>query len=76
MDFKDEELIEKLIEEDEELKTLVTEHKEFESQLEDFNRRPYLTTEEQFEKKRLQKQKLAGKDRIEAILAEYRKQES
>ena len=72
METRDEELIAGLIETDEELRTLVESHREFERQLEEFNRRPYLTTEESMERKRIQKQKLAGKDRIEAILAQHR----
>jgi hypothetical protein len=44
--------------------------------LETFNRRPYLTTAETIERKRLQKLKLAGRDRIEQILAQHRLKES
>ncbi|MBU2548947.1 MAG: DUF465 domain-containing protein [Proteobacteria bacterium] len=73
MEKRDEELIEQLVGENEELATLVKEHAGFEQQLESFNRRHYLTTDEALEKKRLQKLKLAGRDRIETILAEYRK---
>src|SRR5262249_55752598 len=40
--------------------------------LEELRQKPYLTEEEQFEQKRIQKQKLAGKDRIMEILARYR----
>ena len=50
------------------------EHEEFEKRLAEFNRRPYLTAEETMERKRLQKLKLAGRDRIEVILAKYRSQ--
>ena len=74
MERQDQELISQLIQTDEELKGLVEQHQVYEEQLEEFNRRPYLTTEETMEKKRIQKQKLAGKDRIEAILAQYRNQ--
>ena len=74
MEKQDHELISQLIQTDEELKGLVEQHQVFEEQLEEFNRRPYLTTEETMEKKKLQKQKLAGKDRIESILAQYRNQ--
>ena len=72
MEKRDEELIDRLVEKDEELKQLMEEHRRFERRLEDFNKRPYLTTEESLEKKRLQKLKLAGRDRIETILAKYR----
>ena len=72
MEKKDEELIDQLIPENEELRKLVTEHKEFESQLEELKKRLYLSDEENREKKRIQKLKLAGRDRIEQILREYR----
>jgi hypothetical protein len=72
MEKKDEELIERLIPENEELKRLVKEHKEFESQLEELKKRLYLSDEEDREKRRLQKLKLAGRDRIEQILRDYR----
>ena len=52
------------------------EHREYERQLEDFNRRPYLTAAETIERKRLQKLKLAGRDRIEQILAQHRQKEN
>ena len=72
MEKKDEELIEQLIPENEELQRLVKEHKAFEAQLAEFNRRLYLSDEENREKKRVQKLKLAGRDRIEQILKDYR----
>ncbi|MBI5603309.1 MAG: DUF465 domain-containing protein [Deltaproteobacteria bacterium] len=72
MEKRDEELIAQLIAEDEELRKLVKEHKEFESQLEEFNKRLYLSDEENREKRKLQKLKLAGRDRIEQILRDHR----
>ena len=75
MDIRDEELIAQLIVENEELKGLVEQHREYERQIEEFNKRPYLTTEETMERKQIQKLKLAGKDQIEAILANHRKPE-
>jgi uncharacterized protein len=73
MEKRDEELIDRLIPENEELRRLVKEHKEFEAQLEEFNKRLYLSEEQNQEKKRIQKLKLAGRDRIEKILRDYRK---
>ncbi|MFH1058120.1 MAG: YdcH family protein [Pseudomonadota bacterium] len=55
-----------------ELDQLWREHQELEATLEAMNERIYLTPEEQVERKRLQKLKLAGRDRIEAILAGHR----
>lgn len=72
MEKRDEELIERLISENEELRQLVTEHKAFESQLDELKKRLYLSDEENREKKRVQKLKLAGRDRIEQILKDYR----
>jgi hypothetical protein len=72
MEKQDEELIERLIPENEELRLLVKEHHEFENHLAEYNKRLYLSNEENREKKRIQKLKLAGRDRIEQILSEYR----
>lgn len=73
MEKRDQELIDRLIPENEELRKLVKEHQEFEAQLEEFNKRLYLSEEQNREKKRLQKLKLAGRDRIEEILRDHRK---
>jgi len=76
MEKQDLELIEMLMDRDPELKVYVEKHREYERQLETFNRRPYLTTAEAIERKRLQKLKLAGRDRIELILAQHRQKEN
>jgi len=73
MEHRDLELINRYVEEDEELRKYVNEHEEFEKRLEEFNRRVYLTPDEEFERKRLKKLKLAGRDQIERILNRYRK---
>lgn len=72
MEKRDEELIARWIDHDPELKQLMAEHIAFEQQLEDYNRRAYLTPEEAMARKKLQKLKLAGRDRIEEILVKYR----
>ena len=74
MEKQDVELIQRLIATDPELKRQVEEHEVFERRLADFNTRVYLTPDEEIERKKIQKQKLAGRDRIEAILAKYRGQ--
>jgi hypothetical protein len=76
MEDRDLALIKTWIHQDAELKQRMEEHEEFERRLEEFNRRPYLTAEETLERKRLQKLKLAGRDKIEQILAKYRKKEN
>ena len=73
MERTDEMLIERYIQQDGELKQYVEDHRKLEFALEDFNKRIYLTPQEEIEKKKLQKLKLASKDRIYAILAKYRK---
>jgi len=75
MEKRDEELIAKWLDRDPELKRYVEEHRDLERVLGEFNRRPYLTAQESMERKRLQKLKLAGRDRIEQILAKYRQKE-
>lgn len=70
----DEELIQKLIKEDEEFRRRMEEHQMFEKELEEFNKRPFLTPQEEMEKKKIQKLKLAGKDAMEFILSRYRNQ--
>ena len=75
MEERDMALIKTWIEQDPELKQRVDEHEGYERRLEEFNRRPYLTAEETLERKRLQKLKLAGRDKIEQILAKYRQKE-
>jgi uncharacterized protein YdcH (DUF465 family) len=72
MESQDEALIAKLLPDNPELKQLIEDHRGYERTLEEMTRRPYLSTEEDLEKKRLQKAKLAGKDRIERILALHR----
>ena len=74
MEKRDLELIQKYISSDPELKRHMEDHEGYERQLAEWNRRLYLTPEEEVEKKRIQKLKLAGRDRIEAILAKYRSQ--
>jgi uncharacterized protein YdcH (DUF465 family) len=72
MEERDVALIQAWIDADPELKRCMEEHQDYERRLEEFNRRPYLTADETLERKRLQKQKLAGRDKIEQILAKYR----
>jgi uncharacterized protein len=68
MEPKEEELIHQYVTNDEELKTLYEEHAQLKHQLESFRLKHYLTVEEEIEKKRIQKLKLASKDRMMALL--------
>lgn len=74
MESEDLELIRAHLGGDPELARLWAEHLELERKLEEMNARLYLSSEEQIERKRLQKLKLAGRDHIEQILAGYRSQ--
>jgi hypothetical protein len=72
MEKPEELLIAKYIHHDDELRKSVEEHRNFESALENFNKRLYLTPQEEMEKKKLQKLKLLSKDKIFQILTKYR----
>jgi uncharacterized protein YdcH (DUF465 family) len=72
MEEKDEALIQTLFEREPELRRYYEEHVDLERRLGAFQQKLYLTPEEEMEKKRLQKLKLAGKDRIMEILSRYR----
>ncbi len=76
MEKRDLDLIQRYLANDAELKRYWEEHEDLERRLEEFNRRLYLTPEEELERKKLQKLKLAGRDRIEAILSKYRSQKT
>ncbi len=72
MERTEEDLIAKHIGQDEELRKCVEDHKNLEAVLEDFNKRIYLTPEEERERKKIQKLKLLGRDKIFGILSKYR----
>ena len=65
-------LIETLIANNEELRKLWEEHQQLNARLDAMAHQPYFTTEEQLERKQMQKRKLAGRDRIYEILAEHK----
>ncbi len=69
----DEEIVEALKQQNEEFNKLYTEHKELNLQLDELNKKHYLTPEEEFDKKRMQKEKLQRKDRIAELIREYKK---
>jgi uncharacterized protein len=72
MEQREEELIRQHVDHDQELRALYEEHLQLKRRLENFRDKPYLTSDEEMEKKRIQKLKLAQKDRMMAILARYR----
>ncbi|MGL4209338.1 MAG: DUF465 domain-containing protein [Candidatus Adiutrix sp.] len=65
MPQQEKEIIETLAAEHPQLKAWLIEHQEFETQLENLSRRPYLAPEEDLERKKIQKAKLAVKDKIQ-----------
>ncbi len=72
MEDKEELLKKRLMEDDPEFKKLVEEHLTFEKLLAEFNERSHLTPNEEMERKKIQKLKLSGKDKMEIILAKHR----
>ena len=63
--------IEVLLDRDPELRDLWKQHLELEGHIEQIESLPHLSPSESLRRKQLQKQKLAGKDRIAQILARY-----
>jgi uncharacterized protein YdcH (DUF465 family) len=57
-----------LIEKNPEFKSLVQEHRKLDDKLKELDRKVYLTPDEEMERKRLQKLKLAKKDQIARML--------
>jgi uncharacterized protein YdcH (DUF465 family) len=72
MEMDEKTLIEHLKETNPEFRRLMEEHLQYERQLEEFNRLRYLTSDQELEKKRVQKIKLRGKDRMAEILKEHK----
>lgn len=72
MELKDEQTIVSLLDKDPELRKYYEDHRELEKQLADFQHKHHLTPEEEVEMKKIQKLKLAGKDRMMEILGRYR----
>ena len=67
----DEAMVTRLRQEDIEFRRLLDEHQQYESQLEAYTSLPYLSSEQEMERKRLQKLKLQGKDRMLVILQQH-----
>ncbi len=75
MALKDEEIIERLMKEDTSFRQMKLQHLEYEKQLEDYQKKSYLTPAEQQEVHRLKKMKLALKDKMYKEIMDYRKRE-
>ena len=72
MEDKDLQLIQRLIPGNDALTRLWEEHVDYEHKLEEFNKKRYLSAEDEMQRRKIQKLKLAGKDQIEAILQQHR----
>ena len=72
MEKREEDAILSLVDQVPELQSLYVEHQDLKKKLDKLNHKHYLTPEEEVERKRIQKLKLAGKDRMMAILAAHR----
>jgi uncharacterized protein YdcH (DUF465 family) len=72
METEESALIEHLKQTNPEFRQLAEEHVRYERQLEAFNNLRFLTSEQEVEKKQVQKIKLRGKDRMAEILKEYK----
>lgn len=70
--LKDDEIAEILKEQNEEYKKLCGEHKKLKQVLTEIDKNKYLTSEEEVERKKIQKQKLLKKDRMAEIIREYK----
>ena len=74
MERRDEELILQHVNHDQELRTIYEEHQTLKRKLEEYRHKVYLTNEEEIEEKRIQKLKLASKDRMMEILHRYQQE--
>jgi uncharacterized protein YdcH (DUF465 family) len=72
METREEQVIASLLDRDAELKKYYEEHQELERKLSEFQHKHHLSPDEELEKKRLQKLKLVGKDKIMEILEKHR----
>ena len=72
MTAKENELIERLVRENEEFLKAKQVHTQLAKQLEELENRPFITPQDEIEIKILKKKKLALKDQMEKILMQYR----
>jgi len=70
---KEQEIMEKLSQENEEFKKVSDEHHHLDIQLIEVDKKIYLTPEEDLERKKLAKQKLYLKDKMAEMVRDYKK---
>ena len=74
MEGRDEVIARVLSGESEEFRRELEAHQRYEKVLEELARRPHLGPEDEIEKRKVQKLKLAGKDRMARMILSYRRQ--
>jgi uncharacterized protein YdcH (DUF465 family) len=72
MATKEEELVERLMRENEEFSKTKQAHVQLAKQLDELEKKPFLSPQDEMEIKILKKKKLALKDQMEKILVKYR----
>lgn len=72
MEERDLQLIRQLIPNNAILEQLWEEHLAYETKLDEFNKKRYLSAEDEMRRREIQKLKLVGKDQIEEILRKHR----
>lgn len=70
--LREEEIKKVLMEKNEEFRKLYELHRRCEERLKEFQAKPYLTEEEKLEEKRLKKEKLGLKDKMQAIVNKFK----
>jgi len=73
MDKATDPIVRALLKENEEFRRENEAHQRYEKILAEFNRRPHLAPDEEMERKKIQKLKLAGKDRMERMILSYKR---
>ncbi len=69
---KEEDLVERLMRENEEFSKIKQAHIQLGKQLDELERKPFLTPQDEIDIKIIKKKKLALKDQMEKILVQYR----
>jgi len=72
MATREDELVERLMRENREFSKAKQIHTQLVKQLEELEKKPFLTPQDEMEVKILKKKKLAAKDQMEKILMQYR----
>ena len=73
MEGRDEVIARVLLGQSEEFRREMEAHQRYEKVLEEFARRPHLGADDEIEKRKVQKLKLAGKDRMARMILAYRR---